>query len=211
MNIHKKKRPTLQTTRPELEKIARGLKISHPQTYRNKTELLAVVRKAERVSVHAIDVQLKKKAFLQAFAECGVIHHACDHAGIHRQTHYLWYRTDAEYALAVEDAREIAIENLEREAVRRAVKGVAEPVYYQGEIVGYVDRKSDTLLIFLLKANKPAKYRDRYELTGADGAPLIPSNGKLSDLSVMQLRDLLALAEKFKSISEEKAIVASDK
>jgi hypothetical protein len=54
---------------------------------------------------------------------------------------------------------------------RRAFEGVLEPIYHQGEQCGEVRKHSDVLSMFLLKAHRPAKYRDnaRMELTGADG------------------------------------------
>ena len=53
---------------------------------------------------------------------------------------------------------------LEREARRRAVEGVEEPVgFYKGEPSAYVRKYSDTLLIFLMKGARPDKYRDRWD------------------------------------------------
>ena len=37
-----------------------------------------------------------------------------------------------------------------------------EPRFYEGEVCGYVRKYSDTLLIFLLKARRPAKYQDHF-------------------------------------------------
>jgi hypothetical protein len=48
---------------------------------------------------------------------------------------------------------------LEDEAVRRAYEGVERPVFQGGKQVGVVREYSDTLLIFLLKALRPEKYR----------------------------------------------------
>ncbi len=45
----------------------------------------------------------------------------------------------------------------EEEAVRRAVDGINEPVFYKGRQVGDIRRFSDTLLIFLMKAGDPAR------------------------------------------------------
>jgi hypothetical protein len=56
---------------------------------------------------------------------------------------------------------------LEDEAVRRAYHGVEEPVFYKGVQCGSVTSYSDTLLMFLLKARKPAVYRDGYCEGGA--------------------------------------------
>jgi hypothetical protein len=50
------------------------------------------------------------------------------------------------------------VEALEREAWRRAVEGYDYPVTYGGEITDTYHKYSDTLLIFLLKANCPEKY-----------------------------------------------------
>jgi hypothetical protein len=46
---------------------------------------------------------------------------------------------------------------LEDEALRRAEDGVAEPRFYEGRLCGHVQKYSDTLLIFLLKARRPQK------------------------------------------------------
>jgi hypothetical protein len=52
---------------------------------------------------------------------------------------------------------------LEDEAVRRAHEGLRKPVWYKGKIVGYETEYSDTLLLAVLKANNPDKFRDRIE------------------------------------------------
>ena len=44
---------------------------------------------------------------------------------------------------------------------RRARDGVKRPVFYMGQIVGYIQEYSDTLLKFLLEAKRPAVYRAR--------------------------------------------------
>jgi hypothetical protein len=44
------------------------------------------------------------------------------------------------------------------------VEGVEEPIVYQGEITNTVRRYSDTLLIFLLKARRPEKFRDNVKV-----------------------------------------------
>ena len=69
----------------------------------------------------------------------------------------------ASFLKAFEEAKIIAGEILEAEAIERATVGTPEPVYYRGRVVGYITRKSDTLLIFLLKGLMPEKYRDRWE------------------------------------------------
>ena len=63
-------------------------------------------------------------------------------------------------------AIEVATDTLEMEARRRASLGVEEPVYYQGQIVGYVRKYSDVLLMFLLKAQRPERFRDNHKIDG---------------------------------------------
>ena len=65
-------------------------------------------------------------------------------AGLGRTTVYEAIRTDPAVAERVEDAKECAIGHLEEEARRRAMSS------------------SDVLLIFLLKALRPERYRETY-------------------------------------------------
>lgn len=114
----------------------------------------------------------KRAAFLDALARTGNVSESATLAGIGRSAAYDWRRDDSTFAADWEAAVDEAADRMEREALRRAVEGVDEPVFYQGEEVGHVRKYSDTLLIFLLKAARPEKYRERQEVTGAGGSPL---------------------------------------
>lgn len=108
---------------------------------------------------------VRQQAFLAAFVERGTVLAASQVAGIHRDTHYEWLRTDPDYAAAFQMAEEDAVQVLETEIRRRATVGVEEPVFHQGKIVGHIRKYSDTLAIFILKARRPEVYRDRFEGT----------------------------------------------
>lgn len=99
--------------------------------------------------------------FLKELARKGNVTVACDKAKIDRTWAYEVRNQDPEFAQAWDVALEEATERLEAEARRRAADGVLEPIYYQGKRVGSVRKYSDTLLIFLLKAHAPDKYRER--------------------------------------------------
>lgn len=71
---------------------------------------------------------------------------ACEHAGLSRRTHQRWCTEDDAYRAAVDEAMEAGIDTLEDVAVKRA------------------RAKSDNLLMFLLRARRPAKFRERVEL-----------------------------------------------
>src|SRR5262249_2040196 len=68
---------------------------------------------------------------------------------------------DEEFAQLWRDAVEEGIDRLEAEAIRRARDGIKRPVFYMGQVVGYVQEYSDTLLKFLLEAKRPSVYRAR--------------------------------------------------
>ena len=65
---------------------------------------------------------------------------------------------------------------MELEARRRAVKGTDKPVFQRGEQVGTIREYSDTLLMFLLKANKPEKFRDNFDAMKLVGDLLAKAN-----------------------------------
>ena len=132
--------------------------------------------------------------FLKTFAKLGNVTMACEQTNVGRRTHYEWL-TDPEYAAAFEAAKDEATERLEFEARRRATVGVGNPVFHNGVEVGTTRRYSDTLLIFLLKALKPEKYRERFDhrLSGKDGGP-IETKGSI-DPTRLSDETLDALAE----------------
>lgn len=71
---------------------------------------------------------------------------ACEAAKVGRRTVYKERQRNEDFALAWADIEERVVEGLEREAIRRATES------------------SDTLLIFLLKANRPEKYRENVKV-----------------------------------------------
>lgn len=112
-----------------------------------------------------------KSAFLDAFREHGNVTWACRQIGMTNRTEvYRWQENDDQFAIAFREAEIEATETMEAEAYRRAVKGTQKPVYQQGAMVGTVQEYSDTLLIFMLKARAPEKYRDPVAGSGGAGS-----------------------------------------
>jgi hypothetical protein len=120
-------------------------------------------------AVHPEIQDLKKRAFVLAFARTGNKAQAARVAGIHPDTPYSrQWRSDAVLQAAVEQAKEAAADPIEAEAYRRAVEGWEEPVgWYQGRPGGMVRKYSDVLAIFLLKGLRPDRYKERVEMRGA--------------------------------------------
>ena len=116
----------------------------------------------------------KQRAFLEAYSSCGSVTLAAEAANVSKRSHQRWKKGDERYAQAFGVAKEQASQVLEDEARRRAVEGVREPVYYEGAVCGHRQRYSDNLLMFLLKANNPEKFRERSEATHQGGGEPIP-------------------------------------
>ena len=106
----------------------------------------------------------KKEAFLAAYAKCGIITRAAELAKCGRRSHYVWMQEDPDYPERFHAANEEACDHLESEARRRAHEGTSKPVFYKGQVCGVVTEYSDTLMIFLLKAARPDKYRERMDV-----------------------------------------------
>ena len=108
--------------------------------------------------------------FLAAFEACGSVAKAARWAKVARTSHFEWLREDPTYRPRFVQAEMQAARGLEDEAVRRAREGVRKPVLYKGKpvFVGgqmlYETEYSDQLLITLLKANNPTRFKDRTEL-----------------------------------------------
>jgi hypothetical protein len=100
---------------------------------------------------------------------------AADAAKIGRTALFAWKKADAKFNDECLAAEEAGTDRLEDEATRRAVKGTLRPVFYKGEQVGSIREYSDTLLIFLLKARRPDKFKESvaHEHGGKDGRPIV--------------------------------------
>jgi hypothetical protein len=116
--------------------------------------------------------------FLKEFAVHGIIRHAAAAAKVGRRTVYDWIEGDETFPARKADAHEDAADGLEAEARRRGVSGVDEPVYGSGGTgvgtvqVGVIRKFSDRLLELLLKARRPAVFREHHEVTGKGGGPI---------------------------------------
>lgn len=109
--------------------------------------------------------QAEKNRFLAKLkSSVGNVAAAARAAGIARSTVYKLRDTDLDFAMAMDEVLESVYDDMEQELHRRAVKGVPEPVYYKGRIVGQIRKKSDRLLEFALKGVRPEKYRDRVDV-----------------------------------------------
>lgn len=81
----------------------------------------------------------KLSAFCAALAETAQVGKAATAIGIDRRTAYRWRKEDLDFALAWDEAMQIAVTVLEDEVVRRGSQGFEEPVLYQGQRSPVID------------------------------------------------------------------------
>lgn len=109
-------------------------------------------------------IRVWQAAFITALGTNGNVTDSARAAGVDRPHAYAVRDKDPVFAAQWKDALYRASDVLEAEARRRAVEGFEEPVYQGGVRVGAIRRYSDNLLITLLKAAKPEKYRERHSV-----------------------------------------------
>lgn len=121
------------------------------------TELNTPTPAPEDEHVHPIWVI----GFLEAMRRMPNVTAACKLLGIDRTTPYRYRETNKDFESAWKDAESEGCDTLEAAAWHRAVDGTPRPIYQGGEKVGEETVYSDSLMITLLKAHKPNKYRER--------------------------------------------------
>ena len=116
----------------------------------------------------------KDEAFVEALRLGASIAKAARAAGYSRASIYEWRQADEAFRAAWEEALEEGTDRLEDEAFRRAHDGVPKAVFYKGDRIATVQEYSDTLTIFLLKARRPEKFKERTttEHTGQEGGAI---------------------------------------
>jgi hypothetical protein len=133
----------------------------------------------------------KQYAFIEALAETGVVEEACRRVGMSRTSADNLRRRPCgvHFRRAWEKALDYGLYQLEEEVFARARRGVARPIFYQGEQVGEWRHYDERLAMFLLRSYRPERYGKaldrllaRREEEGEDGPedPGITLDGGLS-------------------------------
>ena len=109
-------------------------------------------------------------AYVGEHPACSV-REACEALGLQRRAVRALRRSDQDFDADYHEARGLTPEKILAEMRRRAIDGVEEPVFHDGEIVGTITKYSDRLLMALGKGFVP-ELRERVEVTGRDGGDL---------------------------------------
>ncbi len=94
----------------------------------------------------------------------GDMHLACKVAGCSYGFVMAWKKSDPIAENAINEAVAAGTSVLESAMIRRAVKGVKEPIVSGGAIIGYKRKFSDGLLEFALKARDPGTYGTKIDV-----------------------------------------------
>ena len=90
-----------------------------------------------------IRTETTRERFLAKLSETGNVTETCALTNINRPTVYAWRNSDESFARAWDAALELGADAMEDEARRRALAG------------------SDALMVFMLRALRPERYRER--------------------------------------------------
>ncbi len=139
--------------------------------------------------------RLAREAFLAALASGWSVSKAALVADVARASIYRHRAADPTFAAAWDEALETGSDAIEDEARRRAVDGVSRPVFYKGKVCGTVQECSDSLLLAILRARRPEKYRDNSKI-----------EHRLSDtLEALVLRSMAPKAGKAEPVTDDDA------
>ncbi len=125
-----------------------------------------VVRRPRRTS------KAKIKLFLERYKTTANISESCRVSGLSRKVVTYLREHNEEFQEAFQRAHEESVDMLVSECRRRALIGDQVPVgWYRGVPGTWISQRSDILLMFMVKAQLP-EYRDKWQVTGANGQPL---------------------------------------
>lgn len=97
----------------------------------------------------------RRTRFIEELRRTANISAAARAAGIDRKSAYRLRARNEDFREDWDHALEEALDELEAELLRRAIRGVEKPVYYGGKPCGTVTSYSDTLGMFLLRYRRP--------------------------------------------------------
>jgi len=103
------------------------------------------------------ELTLDQQKLLSAYSAIAT---AAQLAGVPPTLHQDSLQSSLDYRKAYATAQRDSVLSLEEVARHRPLLGTEDPVFYSsGKVIGHRQRLSDRLLIFLLEANSPRKFR----------------------------------------------------
>jgi hypothetical protein len=126
----------------------------HPLTARQKP--VETVNRCDRPSRLRVRAVIAARArFLTFYAVLGSQHGACKKARISFEDIAYQLKNDPDFMAQAEEAKEHAIDLLHTRCMQRCLEGDIEPVYWQGEVVGHIQKFDTRLQIEMLRGHMP--------------------------------------------------------
>lgn len=129
------------------------------------------------MSRHSEYTEEQAIALCEQIALHGAVGKACEAVGVGRSTFYAWLAKEPDFVTMYQAAK---LEYADSEFERMDTLMEAEP---KKDADGNIDKAYPQLLRVKLEALKfklrvlsPKKYSERYEVTGAEGVPLVPND-----------------------------------
>ena len=122
-----------------------------------------MTKELDKTPAHLPLTESRQKQFLQILERTGNVTRAAGELGVGMKTVYSLAEKDAYFKEALEIAKARYLGKLEDAAYHRAVEGVEEDVWFQGQKVGTQKKYSDKLLETMLKASDPNRYSTKVQ------------------------------------------------
>ena len=110
-------------------------------------------------------------------AKAGIAGDIAAALNIRRSTLYGWLKNDPEFSAVFDEAREKILDMAENR-LRTLIQGVPKfeiDDHGEKQFAGWIEKPSETAIIFTLKTRgKKRGYVERQEITGANGADILP-------------------------------------
>jgi hypothetical protein len=113
-------------------------------------------------------------------------------AKVGRNTLTKYKKTHPMFVQRMDDAKTQGIDSLEDAAHKRGVKGVLEPIIWQGKTVTYKRRYSDSLLTKMLEVRNP-----KYAVASPQGQDFADTMAGASERLLYKLDSIIEQAEEF--------------
>jgi hypothetical protein len=125
--------------------------------------------------------QDRKQAMINALSQTmGIVTQAVKICGISSRTHHTWMKEDEEYAFAVQEITDLAIDFAEKKLFELIDGAEKEVLANNGRVMKIKDAPNTAATIFYLKTKgKKRGYVERQEITGEEGRPIIQIAGNI--------------------------------
>lgn len=150
-----------------------------------------------------------KIRYLEFFAQTGLRGKSAAVCGVHAHTVREHELADPEFRAQVMRARQAFLDKLRSEALDRAVHGWQEPVFQGGELVGHKLKKSDAVLLAMLRALVPG-YKEKSDAPSVQVATTVNTQVNVSTFDSMDDSQRAALRAFLEALKAKPVAVASE-